>query len=85
MGTQCLPDSLRELLGEWYSSSIHPHTNTPYSSPKHQWKQGAITNYLPPQPVLFWISLAFGRTALFLSSLLVAFSQEYIYLLYSEF
>lgn len=78
MGTQRLPDSLRELLGEWYSSSIHPLTNTPYSSPKHQWKQGAITDYLPPQPVLFWILLAFGRTTLLLSFLLVA----YIYIFY---
>lgn len=54
-------------------------TNTPYSSAKHQWKQGAITDYLPPQSALFWISVAFGRTTLFLSSLLVAFSKGHIF------
>lgn len=53
--------------------------NAPYNSPRHQWKQRALTDYLPPQPILFWISLAFGRATLFLSSLLVAFSQGYIF------
>lgn len=82
MDTQSLPDSLRDLLlREWCSSSIlSPSSHTyPTNSPRHPWKQGALIDYLPLQSLLFWFPLAFGRATLFISSLLAAFSQGYVF------